>query len=65
MMTFRPSPRATTPMVTTFKPSPPISPQAEQEVERKAARWQARRAGKARWGPVTPAQRLIWRDKGL
>ena len=23
-------------------------------------RWAARRAGKARWGPVAPAQRLIW-----
>lgn len=29
------------------------------------ARWQARRTAHARWGPVTPAQRLIWRDKGL
>jgi hypothetical protein len=29
------------------------------------ARWAARRAGKARWGPVAPAQRLIWRDRGL
>lgn len=28
-------------------------------------RWAARRAGKARWGPVVPAQRLIWRDRGL
>jgi hypothetical protein len=28
-------------------------------------RWAARRAGKARWGPVAPAQRLIWRDRGL
>lgn len=29
------------------------------------ARWRARRTAHARWGPVAPAQRQIWRDKGL
>lgn len=28
-------------------------------------RWSARRTAQARWGPVAPAQRLIWRDRGL
>jgi len=28
-------------------------------------RWLERRTTKARWGPVAPAQRLIWRDKEL
>lgn len=48
------------------KPSGRNTPAVSRErALRTRAFWRARRAGKARWGPVTPAQRLIWRDKDL
>ena len=62
-MSFTPTPLPPEPVPAA--PAPEVDEQATPEVRRPQTRWAVRRVTRARWGPVTPAQRLIWRDKGL